>query len=129
MFRFIKRLKEKIKLMNVLQPGDLVWSKMPLSRKELKKIEKEHQVRPYLVVDKSLFFIYAYQSSSKQSARRTLCAWRAGVLRQKRGERGIRASGASGAQRGYQPRKRKAVEANRADDLLDEKRGLSRNSD
>ena len=67
MFRFIKKLKEKIKLMNILEPGDLVWSKMPLSRKELRKIEKEHQVRPYLVVDKSRFFIYAYQSSSKQS--------------------------------------------------------------
>ena len=73
MFRFIKKLKEKIKLMNVLQPGDLVWSKMPLSRKELKKIEKEHQVRPYLVVDKSLFFIYAYQSSSKQSSTLNNC--------------------------------------------------------
>lgn len=62
-----KNIKEKIKLINLLKPGDLVWSKMPLSRKELKKIEKEHQIRPYLVVDKSRFFIYAYQSSSKQS--------------------------------------------------------------
>lgn len=67
MFRFFKRVREKIKLMNELELGDLVWSKMPLSRKELRKIEKEHQVRPYLVVDKSRFFIYAYQSSSKQS--------------------------------------------------------------
>ena len=73
MFRFIKRLKEKIKLMNVLEPGDLVWAKMPLSRKELRTIEKEHQVRPYLVVDKSHFFIYAYQSSSKQSSTLNNC--------------------------------------------------------
>jgi len=46
---------------------------MPLSKKELNKIEESHQIRPYLVVDKDNFYIYAYQSSSKQWNRLNNC--------------------------------------------------------
>ena len=62
----INKIKNQKKLLNSLDPGDLVWAKMPLSKKELKSIEKSHQIRPYLVVTKDKFNIYAYQSSSKQ---------------------------------------------------------------
>lgn len=73
MFKILKKFIHKIaiiknqkKLLASLCPGDLVWAKMPLSKKELKSIAKAHQVRPYLVVYKDKFHIYAYQSSSKQ---------------------------------------------------------------
>ena len=70
---FFKKIKSQIDFLKCqwedfkkLKPGDIVWAKMPLPRKKLKSIEAEHQVRPYLVVDKSRFFVYAYQSSSKK---------------------------------------------------------------
>lgn len=46
---------------------------MPLSKKELNTIELSHQTRPYLVVAKDNFHIYAYQSSSKQWNRLNNC--------------------------------------------------------
>lgn len=46
---------------------------MPLPKKELNKIEESHQTRPYLVVAKDNFYIYAYQSSSKQCNRLNNC--------------------------------------------------------
>lgn len=46
---------------------------MPLSKKELTTIEKSHQIRPYLIVAKDNFYIYAYQSSSKQWNRLNNC--------------------------------------------------------
>lgn len=64
--QLIYPLKFKMNLLNSLNPGDMVWSKMPLSRKELNKIEESHRVRPYLVMHKNKFNIYAYPSSSKQ---------------------------------------------------------------
>lgn len=64
--QLINAIKFKKQLLNSLNPGDLVWSKMPLSKKELNKIEESHRIRPYLVMHKSRFNIYAYPSSSKQ---------------------------------------------------------------
>ena len=46
---------------------------MPLSKKELNTIEISHQTRPYLVVSKDNFYIYAYPSSSKQSNKLNNC--------------------------------------------------------
>lgn len=60
-----KKIKNQKKLLESIKPGDLVWAKMPLSRKELRKIEENHQVRPYLIAHKDKFNIYAYKSSSK----------------------------------------------------------------
>ena len=62
----INTVKSQKKLLNSLNPGDLVWAKMPLPKKQLNKIEESHQIRPYLIVHKDKFNIYAYQSSSKQ---------------------------------------------------------------
>lgn len=59
-------IKKQKRLFDSLNSGDLVWAKMPLSKKELNSIEANHQVRPYLVVSKDRYNIYAYQSSSKQ---------------------------------------------------------------
>ena len=82
MFRFniLKNFIQKInifknqkRLLKSLNPGDLVWAKMPLSKKELNSIAENHQVRPYLVVHKNNFNIYAYQSSSKQWNRLNNC--------------------------------------------------------
>ena len=78
MFRFniLKNFIQKInifknqkRLLKSLNRGDLVWAKMPLSRKELNSIAENHQVRPYLVVHKYNF----NQSSSKQSNRLNNC--------------------------------------------------------
>lgn len=63
----IKNIKNQKNILNSLQAGDLVWAKMPLSKKELKLINETHQIRPYLVIHKDKFNIYAYQCSSKQS--------------------------------------------------------------
>ena len=60
------QIKNQKKLLESSNPGDLIWAKMPLSRKELSKIEKNHQVRPYLIAHKDKFNIYAYKSSSKK---------------------------------------------------------------
>lgn len=62
----ITMIKTQKRLLDSLIPGDLVWAKMPLSKKELNSISENHQIRPYLVVYKDKFNIYAYQSSSKQ---------------------------------------------------------------
>lgn len=66
---FIKQIKQKKKLFDSLFPGCIVWAKMPLSRKELKSIDESHRIRPYLVYQKTNFFIYAYQSSSKMNSK------------------------------------------------------------
>ena len=69
----ISIIKNQKKLFNSLNSGDLVWSKMPLSKKELNCIDTSHQIRPYLVVYKDRFNIYAYQSSSKQCNKLNNC--------------------------------------------------------
>lgn len=66
----LKRLKSSTKqkeLLKKLNIGDLVWAKMPLAKKELVTIEKSHQIRPYLVVNKDFSNIYGYPASSNQS--------------------------------------------------------------
>ncbi|MCI8621061.1 MAG: hypothetical protein HFJ50_04815 [Clostridia bacterium] len=71
MFNFLKNLIFKLKadtsqkkLLNSIKIGDLVWAKMPLSKKELKKIEESHRIRPYLVISKDSHNIWGYPSSS-----------------------------------------------------------------
>ncbi|MBR2289543.1 MAG: hypothetical protein IJ867_02790 [Clostridia bacterium] len=73
MTNFFRKIKEKIYFLKArynffrkLEPGDIVWAKMPLSRKDMKLVELAHQTRPYLIVHKSRFYIYAFQSSSKK---------------------------------------------------------------
>ena len=63
------QIKNQKKLLESIKQGDLVWAKMPLPRKELKQIEENHQVRPYLIAHKDKFNIYAYKSSSKSYER------------------------------------------------------------
>lgn len=66
------RLKEKRQLrqkqkeiFEKTQIGDVLWCSMPLSKRELRKIEISHRNRPYLVVKKEKNFLLCYQSSSK----------------------------------------------------------------
>lgn len=63
------QIKNQKKLLESVKPGDLVWAKMPLPKKELKQIEENHQIRPYLIAHKDKFNIYAYKSSSKNYER------------------------------------------------------------
>lgn len=70
-FSFLKNLISNIRakaiqknLLASIKVGDLVWAKMPLSKKELKNIEKSHRTRPYLVISKDKYNIYGYASSS-----------------------------------------------------------------
>ena len=44
----LKSTDEQKALFKKLQKGDMVWAKMPLSNKELEKIEEKHRIRPYL---------------------------------------------------------------------------------
>lgn len=55
---------------NNLKVGDLVWALMPLSKHELKKIEKSHQIRPYLIMEVNENSFKAYPCSSKLHAKR-----------------------------------------------------------
>lgn len=65
----IKSSKEQRRIFAEVQPGDMIWAKMPLKKKELKKIEENHRVRPYLVVGKTKNMLICYQSSSKPSVK------------------------------------------------------------
>lgn len=58
-------LKDRYIYFKKLNMGEIVWARMPLSKKNMKSIETTHQTRPYLIVKKSKFFIYCFQSSSK----------------------------------------------------------------
>lgn len=61
--RIIATKKQK-EILNSVEVGTLVWAKMPLKRKTLKKIEKNHRVRPYIVVYKDLTYVYGVKCSS-----------------------------------------------------------------
>lgn len=65
----LKAIQSQKNLLNMLQKGDLVWAKMPLTKKELSKIANSHRIRPYLVIKKETFNCYVFQSSSKSSNR------------------------------------------------------------
>lgn len=64
MKRIQLRQKQK-EIFNKVKVGDMLWCKMPLSKLQLSKIEKNHRTRPYLVVKKEQNFLWCYQSSSK----------------------------------------------------------------
>ena len=61
----LKSTDEQKTLFKKLQKGDMMWAKMPLSNKELEKIEENHRIRPYLIVEKDKNYFICYQSSSK----------------------------------------------------------------
>ena len=72
LIKFFKRiiikvdfLKDKFSNFQKLKSGDIIWAKMPLSKKKMKNIEAGHQIRPYLIISKNKFYIYCFQSSSK----------------------------------------------------------------
>ena len=65
----LKSTDEQKALFKKLQKGDMVWAKMPLSNKELEKIEEKHRIRPYLIVEKNKNYFICYQSSSKSRTR------------------------------------------------------------
>lgn len=61
----IKMIEKRKKTFEETQIGDMLLCTMPLPKKELKKIEEHHRIRPYLVVQKESNFLLCYQSSSK----------------------------------------------------------------
>ena len=61
--------RNRKEIFDKVQVGDMLWCSMPLSRKELKRIDASHRVRPYLVVKKERDFLLCYQSSSKDRKR------------------------------------------------------------
>ena len=63
--RRIATYKTQKRIFETIQKGNMVWCKMPLSKKQLKKIEESHRVRPYLIVDKGPNFLLGYYTSSK----------------------------------------------------------------
>ena len=64
-YSILKSTDEQKALFHKLQAGDMVWAKMPLTNKELKKMEESHRIRPYLIVEKNESYLTCYQSSSK----------------------------------------------------------------
>ncbi len=61
----IQLRKRQKDIFEKVQVGDMLWCKMPLSKKELSEIETSHRVRPYLIVKKEKNFLLCYQSTSK----------------------------------------------------------------
>lgn len=61
----IENKKQQKIIFDEVKTGDMLWCTMPLSKKELRKIEKSHRVRPYLVVAKKADYLLCYQSSSQ----------------------------------------------------------------
>ena len=50
-----RQLRQKQKeIFEKTQMGDMLWCHMPLSKRELRKIEISHRSRPYLVVKKEI---------------------------------------------------------------------------
>ena len=47
-----------------LQPGDVVWCRMPLAQGQLENIPAAHQIRPYVVCQEDEQGIQAYACSS-----------------------------------------------------------------
>lgn len=45
-----QHIKLQKKLLNSLNPGDLVWAKIPLPKKQLNKIEESYRIRHYLIM-------------------------------------------------------------------------------
>ena len=62
----IEIIKSRKEIFKNIQIGEMVWAKMPLKNKEIKRIEESHRIRPYLVVKKEKNFFLGYQSSSKK---------------------------------------------------------------
>lgn len=49
--------------------GDIVWSRMPFSHKTMEKIDKNHQIRPYLIIcgnEKDGYYAFSMTSSSHE---------------------------------------------------------------
>ena len=59
--------KDEIKGLSIydeIKEGDSVYAKMPLRKGELKKIAKDHQIRPYVVLKKKRYSFIGFQCSS-----------------------------------------------------------------
>ena len=65
----IKSTKLQRENFSRIKTGDMIWAKMPLKRRELKEILKNHRVRPYLVIRKDKNCLICYKSSSKKNNR------------------------------------------------------------
>lgn len=65
LMRKIQLRQKQRKIFARTQVGDMLWCKMPLSKKELEEIDINHRIRPYLIVKKEKNFLLCYQSSSK----------------------------------------------------------------
>ena len=61
----IQLRQKQVEIFAKTQAGDMLWCSMPLSKKEISKIDINHRIRPYLVVKKEKNFLLCYQSSSK----------------------------------------------------------------
>ncbi len=55
---------QAVKIFNTVQSGDVVYCLMPLNDHILKKIEKDHRVRPYVIIDKRDDHLIAFQCST-----------------------------------------------------------------
>lgn len=51
-------------IFNNIEPGDIVYCIMPMSKAELAKVPEGHKERPYLIVDKGKDFLYGYYSTT-----------------------------------------------------------------
>lgn len=53
------------KVFDEIEVGDIVFAAMPFSLKILKKIRKNHRVRPYIIAKKDMSGVYVYGGTSK----------------------------------------------------------------
>lgn len=59
-------LDEQYKLFQTIQPGYLVFCRMPVCEDNLVDINHPHRIRPYLIIKKDKDYLYGYAGSTKK---------------------------------------------------------------
>lgn len=59
-------LDEQLNLFKTIQPGYLVFCRMPVCEDNLVDVQKAHRIRPYLIIKKDKDYLYGYAGSTKK---------------------------------------------------------------
>ena len=61
-------LDEQLDLFKTIQPGHLVFCRMPVCEDNLVDINNPHRIRPYLIIKKDKDYLYGYAGSTKKKS-------------------------------------------------------------
>jgi hypothetical protein len=59
-------LDEQLDLFKTIQPGHLVFCRMPVCEDNLVDINNPHRIRPFLIIKKDKEYLYGYAGSTKK---------------------------------------------------------------